>query len=118
MAKYHEIGTPINIKVLNAINSLPTKNLQQSTFEYADAISGETFAEQTLVRKVSCVGCPIGCIHVGQFRRLFDKGYEYESLAVSYDHELIYALGSLLGTTSASEVLELIDEVEETVWML
>jgi len=25
MAKYHEIGTPINIKVLNAINSLPTK---------------------------------------------------------------------------------------------
>jgi len=114
MAKYHEIGTPINIKVLNAISSLPTKNLKQSTFEHADDISGETFAEQTLVRKVSCVGCPIGCIHVGQFRRLFDKGYEYESLAVSYDHELIYALGSLLGTTTASEVLELIDEVEET----
>ncbi|WP_018963763.1 aldehyde ferredoxin oxidoreductase N-terminal domain-containing protein [Coprothermobacter platensis] len=114
MSKYHEIGTPINIKVLNAISSLPTKNLQQSTFEHADDISGETFAQDTLVRKVSCVGCPIGCIHVGQFRRLFDKGYEYESLAVSYDHELIYSLGSLLGTPTASEVLELIDEVEET----
>ncbi|NPV88061.1 aldehyde:ferredoxin oxidoreductase [Coprothermobacteraceae bacterium] len=114
MAKYHELGTPINIRVLNAISSLPTRNLQQSTFEHAEAISGETFAEQTLVRKVSCVGCPIGCIHIGQFRRLFDKGYEYESTAVSYDHELIYALGSLLGTRTADEVLELIDEVEET----
>jgi len=112
MAKYHELGTPMNIKVLNSISSLPTKNLLQSTFEHADDISGETFAEKNLVRKVSCVGCPIGCIHIGQFRREFDKGYEYESIAVSYDHELIYALGSLLGIKTTDEVLQIIDEVE------
>lgn len=114
MVKYHELGTPINIKVLNAINSLPTKNLLQSNFEHADEISGERFAEKNLVRKVSCVGCPIGCIHIGQFRREFDKGYEYESIAISYDHELIYALGSMLGIKTSDEVLEIIDEVEET----
>ncbi|MEZ0536773.1 aldehyde ferredoxin oxidoreductase N-terminal domain-containing protein [Caldicellulosiruptoraceae bacterium PP1] len=113
MAKYHELGTPMNIKILNAISSLPTRNLLQSKFEYADEISGERFAEKNLVRKVSCVGCPIGCIHIGQFRREFDKGYEYESIAVSYDHELIYALGSMLGIRTSDEVLEIIDEVEE-----
>ncbi|MFO7154418.1 MAG: aldehyde ferredoxin oxidoreductase N-terminal domain-containing protein [Caldicoprobacter oshimai] len=112
MAKYHELGTPLNIKVLNAINSLPTKNLLQSTFEHADDISGERFAEKNLIRKVSCTGCPIGCIHIGQFRREFDKGYEYESIAVSYDHELVYALGSLLGIRTSDEVLEIIEEVE------
>ncbi len=112
MAKYHELGTPMNIKVLNSISSLPTKNLLQSTFEHADDISGETFAEKNLIRKVSCVGCPIGCIHIGQFRREFDKGYEYESISVSYDHELIYALGSLLGIKTTDEVLQIIEEVE------
>lgn len=112
MSKYHDLGTPINVAVLNGIGALPTKNLTQSVFEHGDDISGETFAEKHLVRKMACTGCPVGCIHIGQFRREFDKGHEYEVLNVSYDHELIFALGSFLGTKTAAEVLELIEEVE------
>jgi aldehyde:ferredoxin oxidoreductase len=114
MQKYHDLGTPINVEPLNALGGLPTKNLRQGVFEYGESISGEKFAENNLVRKMACTGCPVGCIHIGQFRRSFDvKGHEYESLSVSYDYELIFSLGSFIGIKATEQVLELIDEVEE-----
>lgn len=113
MSKYHDAGTPINIEPLNAAGGLPTKNLKQAVFEYGDNISGETFAQKNLVRKMACTGCPVGCIHIGQFRREFDKGHEYEAISVGYDYELIFSLGSFLGTKTSDEVLKLIEKVEE-----
>jgi aldehyde:ferredoxin oxidoreductase len=114
MQKYHDLGTSINIEPLNTLGVLPTKNLQRTVFEYGEKISGEQFAKSNLVRKMACVGCPVGCIHIGQFRREFDKAdHEYESISVGYDYELIFALGSYVGIKSTDEILELIDEVEE-----
>lgn len=113
MAKYHDTGTPINIEPLNAAGGLPTKNLRQSVFEHGDKISGETFAEDNLVRKMACTGCPVGCIHIGQFRREFDKGHEYEAVSVGYDYELLFSLGSFLGVKTSDEILQLIEAVEE-----
>lgn len=112
MSKYHDIGTSINVAVLNGTGGLPTKNMTQNTFDHGEEISGEAFAEKHLVRKMACAGCPLGCIHIGQIRREFDRGHEYEAVNVSYDHELIFALGSFLGTKTAAEVLELIEEAE------
>ena len=114
MQKYHDLGTPINVEPLNMLGGLPTKNLKQGVFEYGESISGEKFAENNLVRKMACTGCPVGCIHIGQFRREFDKtGHEYESISVGYDYELIFALGSFIGVSKTEQILELIDEVEE-----
>lgn len=113
MAKYHDVGTPINVAPLNAGGGLPTKNLRQSVFEHGTNVSGEAFAEKNLVRKMACTGCPVGCIHIGQFRREFDKGHEYEAISVGYDFELIFALGTFLGIKSSDEILALIDIVEE-----
>ncbi len=113
MDKYHGIGTAINVNGLNNLNGLPTKNLQQSSFDQAAAISGEAFAEQSLIRKMACAGCPVGCIHIGLHRREFGPGYDYESRNLSYDHELIFALGSFLGMSSQDKIYELIDAVEE-----
>lgn len=112
MAKYHDAGTPINVEPLNAAGGLPTKNLKQGVFEYGENISGETFAKKNLVRKMACTGCPVGCIHIGQFRREFDKGHEYEAISVGYDYELIFALGSFIGVKTSEEILELIERVE------
>lgn len=112
MSKYHDAGTPINIEPLNAAGGLPTKNLRQNVFEYGDRISGEAFAKQNLVRKMACTGCPVGCIHIGQFRREFDKGHEYEAVSVGYDYELLFSLGSFLGVKSSDEILQLIEMVE------
>ncbi|MCL2568245.1 MAG: aldehyde:ferredoxin oxidoreductase [Oscillospiraceae bacterium] len=114
MAKYHDAGTPINILPLNKAGGLPTRNLQSGTFEHADNISGEAFAQKNLVRKLACSGCPVGCIHVGMYRREFDKGHEYEAISVAYDYELIFALGTFLGVKDTDEILAIIDEVEES----
>ena len=113
MAKYHDIGTPVNIEPLNAIGGLPALNLKQGSFEGADGLSGEEFAQKHLIRKMACTGCPVGCIHIGQFRRAFaETGYEYESVSVGYDYELIFSLGTFLGVDSSEKILEMINEVE------
>ena len=114
MSKYHDLGTAINVETISALGALPTKNLTENHFDKAENISGEAFAEENLVRKLACTGCPVGCIHIGQFRRKFDEGYDYESVSVAYDYELIYSLGALLGISKTDEVLHLIEAVEKT----
>ncbi len=111
--KYHNLGTSENILVLNELKGLPTRNLQAASFEGAETISGELFAEKYLIRRVSCAGCPIGCVHVAMLKRPFSKAHEYETLNISYDFELIYALGSNLGVSDPEAVLELIDACEK-----
>ncbi len=111
--KYHNLGTSENILVLNELKGLPTRNLQAASFEGAEAISGEVFADNYLIRRVSCAGCPIGCVHVAMLRRPFSKAHEYETFDTSYDYELIYALGSNLGVADPKAVLELIDACEK-----
>ncbi|MBI5026232.1 MAG: aldehyde:ferredoxin oxidoreductase [Nitrospirae bacterium] len=113
MRKYHEFGTAVNVIPLNEFRALPTRNLLSTTFEKAEGISGETFAKETLIRKVSCIGCPIGCIHIGLLRREFAPQEEYESMGLSYDYELIFALGSLLGIGTTHEVLTIIEKIED-----
>jgi aldehyde:ferredoxin oxidoreductase len=113
MSKYHDVGTPINIEPLNAAGALPTLNLRQGSFEHADKVSGEAFTSQHLARKMACTGCPVGCIHIGQFRREFaEHGHEYEMVSVAYDYELIFALGTFLGIDNPKDILELIEDVE------
>lgn len=111
--KYHNLGTSENILVLNELKGLPTRNLQATSFEGAETISGELFAEKYLLRRVSCAGCPIGCVHIAMLKRPFSKAHEYEALNISYDYELIYALGSNLGVADPEAVLELIDACEK-----
>ncbi|MCL2864618.1 MAG: aldehyde:ferredoxin oxidoreductase [Lachnospiraceae bacterium] len=113
MAKYHDAGTPINVLPLNKAGGLPSYNLQAASFEAADKICGDSFAEKNLVRKVACTGCPVGCIHIGMYRREFDKGHEYEAISVPYDYELIFALGTFIGVDDTDSILTLINEVEE-----
>lgn len=114
MEKYHDAGTPINIEPLNALGGLPTLNLQSGHFGDVSNISGDAFATNHLVRKMACTGCPVGCIHIGQYRKMFsDDGYEYQAISVGYDYELIYALGTFLGIDKAEDILALINVVEE-----
>ncbi len=113
MEKYHNLGTTENILPLNELSGLPTRNLQQTFFEYADTISGENFADNYLVRKISCANCPIGCIHIAMLKTSFGHSHEYEVRHISYDYELVYALGTNLGVLTPEGVLELIDRCEQ-----
>jgi aldehyde:ferredoxin oxidoreductase len=113
MDKYHNLGTPVNVLVLNGIKALPCRNLQQTHDEAMKGISGETFAAETLMRNTACSGCPIGCIHVGFVREKFMEPNQYLYRQVAYDHEPIFATGSMLGVTNAFKVLSLIDVTEK-----
>lgn len=113
MKKYHDLGTAIGVNLMNELSGIPIKNLSSTHINDIEALSGESFAENNLVRKTACAGCPVGCIHIGMFRREFAKGYEYESISVGYDYELIFSLGTFLGLQKSDEVLELIEAVEE-----
>jgi len=114
MSKYHVLGTPAGILPLNSLKSLPTRNFRESDYTYAENISGEYFAEELLVRRVACGGCPIGCIHLGILRERWSSESvgDIHTIVVSYDYELIYALGSNLLIKEAKDVLRLIEAVE------
>ena len=113
MQKYHELGTAMNVLPLNELGALPTKNLQDARFEGAEAISGEALAEEYLGRRVACAHCPVACIHLATLRTSFpDKPYFYKTQLVGYDHEPIFATGSMLGLDEVNGMLSLLDEIE------
>ncbi len=113
MKKYHELGTAVNVLPLNEIGGLPTRNLQVGRFEHADAISGERLAEAYLGRRVACAHCPVACVHLAALRQPYpDDPYFYKTSMIGYDHEPIFATGSLLGIGDAPGMLRLMDEAE------
>jgi len=112
MEKYHDIGTSVNINVLNWLRGLPTKNFLLSSFPEGEKISGEAFADKHLLRRFSCAGCPIGCVHIAALKTAFSEHHEFEVRRVSYDYEPIYSLGSNLGVKTAEGILQLIDACE------
>jgi aldehyde:ferredoxin oxidoreductase len=113
MSKYHNLGTPGNVIPLNEIKAMPFRNLQQTSDPSLVGISGERFAKDTLLRNAACAGCPVGCIHIGFVREQFMEENQYLYRQVSYDHELIFSLGSMLGITDCFAVLSLLDVVEK-----
>ncbi|MBO8181866.1 MAG: aldehyde ferredoxin oxidoreductase family protein [Archaeoglobus sp.] len=113
MKKYYLIGTPVNISPLNEFKALPTRNLEAAYFEKADEISGEKFAEFNLGRRIACNHCPTACIHIAALRIPYeDEPYFRKTIMISYDYELIYALGSMLGIADREALLKLIYRVE------
>ena len=113
MAKYHGLGTAVNINPLNELKSLPWKNLQQTSSPNAGGISGETFADDTLLRNAACAGCPVGCIHVGFVREQFQTNNQYLYRQVGYDYEPIFSCGGMLEVTDAPQVLRILDVIEK-----
>jgi aldehyde:ferredoxin oxidoreductase len=113
MKKYHDLGTPMNVVPLNELGALPTRNLQSARFEGAASISGEALAERYLGRRVACAHCPVACIHLATLRTPYpNEPYFYKTQLVGYDHEPIYACGSMLGLSNVNGMLELLDEIE------
>lgn len=95
--KYRRIGTVANLAVFNRLGTLPTRNFQQSTFDHADTLSGETLTENNFSRRHGCAACTIRC------ERLF-KAMNGEEQRLEY--ETLFALGPLCGINSPDVVLE------------
>ena len=113
MKKYHDLGTPMSVLPLNELGALPTRNLKEARFEAAETLSGESLAKGFLGRRVACAHCPVACIHIAALKEPYEREpYFYKITMISYDYELIYALGSMLGIRDVADLLKLIHEVE------
>jgi len=95
--KYRKIGTVANLAVFNRLGTLPTRNFQQSTFDRAEALSGETLTENNFSRRHGCASCTIQC------ERLF-KALNGEEQRLEY--ETLFALGPLCGIKDPEVVLQ------------
>ncbi|MCP4546503.1 MAG: aldehyde:ferredoxin oxidoreductase [bacterium] len=116
MRKYHDLGTAVNIRNLNHLQGLPTRNFSQSWFESAEKISGEVFGDTYLANQIACAHCPCGCIHLAALREQFHEEHGFKTAQVSYDFELIYALGSNLSIDDPRAILRLLHKVEKEGW--
>jgi aldehyde:ferredoxin oxidoreductase len=96
-AKYRKIGTVANLAVFNRLGSLPTRNFQQSTFDQAEALSGESLLANNFSRRHGCASCTIRC------ERLF-KSLAGEEQRLEY--ETLFALGPLCGIEDPEGVLQ------------
>ena len=94
--KYRNIGTVANLAVFNRLGTLPTRNFQQSTFDHAEALSGETLTVNNFSRRHGCASCTIQC------ERLF-KALNGEEQRLEY--ETLFALGPLCGIKDPQAVL-------------
>lgn len=113
MKKYHELGTAMNVLPLNTIGGLPTRNLQSGTFEGAESISGEQMAENYLGRRLACAHCPVACIHLAALRTPYPNDpYFFKTNMLGYDHEPIFAAGSMLGINDVPDMLRVMDQIE------
>jgi len=113
LKKYHDLGTPQNVRPLNAIGALPVRNLTAARYEGEPPFAGEHLAERYLGRRLACAGCPVACIHLAALREPYpDEPYFYKTTFVSYDYEPIYSLGAMLGGEDPEGYLKLMDVVE------
>ncbi len=113
MKKYHDLGTAVNLQSLNDIESLPWRNLQQTTDEAITHVTGAAFADETLLRNGACSGCPVGCVHIGYIREKSKLENRYHYHQVAYDYEPIFAAGTMLGVTNTFGVLRILDVIEK-----
>lgn len=95
--KYRKIGTVANLAVFNRLGALPTRNFQQSTFDQADSLSGESLTENSFSRRQGCASCSIRCERL--FKSLAGKEQRLE-------YETLFALGPLCGIEEPEIVLE------------
>jgi aldehyde:ferredoxin oxidoreductase len=92
-----KFGTAILVNIINESGAFPTRNFQQGQFESAEKISGETIAEQILVRIRACVACPIACGRVTAV-----KEGKHKSHGEGPEYETIWSLGAAVGVSDLS----------------
>lgn len=92
-------GTAVLVNIINENGVHPTNNFQQSYFDKADDIGGETMTKDYLVRKNPCYRCPIAC---GRWVKIEDMGIEVGGP----EYETIWAFGSDCGVSDFVSIMK------------
>jgi aldehyde:ferredoxin oxidoreductase len=73
-------GTNVLVNIINESGVFPTNNFQESYFDKAEMVSGETMSEKYLIRREACYGCPIACGRYTKADDIETGGPEYETV--------------------------------------
>ncbi|HEY3311009.1 MAG TPA: aldehyde ferredoxin oxidoreductase family protein [Anaerolineales bacterium] len=92
-----EFGTVVLMNIMNNIGALATRNHQQTQFEGAEEISGETLTEKYLVKNAACWACPIGCTRISKTEKVEGEGPEFETT---------WAFGAQCGIDDLAAIIE------------
>ncbi len=118
--KYRNLGTMANVAVFNRLGTLPTRNFRESTFEGAEAVSGEQLHHDHLHpnhrrRNAGCANCTIGCekILVPLDSAAAGKGGRSEQSGVRMEYESLFALGPLCGVADPNIVIRAAGRCDE-----
>lgn len=85
-------GTAVLVNVINASGIFPTRNFSEGVFEGAEKISGETLAQDILVRNRACFACPIAC---GRVVKVTNPKYECSGEGPEYESD--WSMGACCG---------------------
>jgi aldehyde:ferredoxin oxidoreductase len=80
---FPSLGTWRTVDLTQYTGTLPTRNWQEDTFQYAEEINADAFKRHE-IRSRACFGCPIGCSRdtralVGDIE-FFTEGPDYETI--------------------------------------
>ena len=101
-AKYRVTGTGANLRVLERMGQLPTRNFRAATFAGAEAVTPERAREsrrEYLELRAGCAGCPVQCEHM-----YVRKGRSNAAAAAS-EYESVWAFGPNCGVADLDAVL-------------
>jgi aldehyde:ferredoxin oxidoreductase len=113
-AKYRILGTGANMRVLQRMGMLPTRNFSAATFEGVEAVTPERAREAPdayLERRTGCSNCPVQCEHMYVRRSAHSNGGSKKPSASEY--ESVWAFGPNCGVDDLDAVLEAIGRCDE-----
>ncbi len=101
-------GTNVLMNATNAIGALPTQNAKHTSFEHADAISGETVRDTLLTSEPTCHACPVACKKEVE---VVDGKYKVKT--ESFEYETAWALGANCGNGDPKSIAYMIHQCND-----
>jgi aldehyde:ferredoxin oxidoreductase len=109
-AKYRVLGTSANLRVLQRMGQLPTRNFTAAQFEGAENVTPERARESRgtyLELRAGCAGCPVQCEHLYVRKDRDRRG------AAASEYESVWAFGPNCGVDDLDAVLDAIGRCDE-----
>ncbi|HMK93938.1 MAG TPA: aldehyde ferredoxin oxidoreductase family protein [Candidatus Limnocylindrales bacterium] len=99
--KYRTLGSAENVMIQNALYCMPTRNYNNSYFDNAQKVSGETLNERYIAKIIACNSCAMRCEHEAVIR---DGPYKGTMARMEYDN--IWALGPNCGVDKLDAIVK------------
>lgn len=102
-AKYRVLGTGANMRVLERMGQLPTRNFTATSFAGVEAVTPERARESNgvyLELRSGCAGCPVQCEH------MYVRRDRARTSAAASEYESVWAFGPNCGIDDLDAVLD------------